>query len=55
MCYTAKEMQDALVNPTVFANVVLLTTWVVLAVVLLMLVLLYNVYPDQSMEGWVSR
>jgi hypothetical protein len=43
------------VDPTIFTRAVLLTTWIVLALVLLLLIVLYNVYPDQTMEGWVQR
>ncbi|KAI8466704.1 MAG: hypothetical protein J3K34DRAFT_54745 [Monoraphidium minutum] len=47
--------RDAGIDDRAFANVLLASTWAALLGIALLAVLLYNVYPDQNLQGWADR
>uniref|UniRef100_A0A383W0M9 sn-1-specific diacylglycerol lipase n=1 Tax=Tetradesmus obliquus TaxID=3088 RepID=A0A383W0M9_TETOB len=54
-CYTPEELARTAVPDLAVHRWFIFTTWAMLAVVGGLLVLLYNLYPDRSLDAWVDR
>ncbi|WIA18498.1 hypothetical protein OEZ85_009951 [Tetradesmus obliquus] len=54
-CYLPEELARTAVPDLAVHRWFIFTTWAMLAVVGGLLVLLYNLYPDRSLDAWVDR
>jgi hypothetical protein len=54
-CYSDAEASRLATNPTTLSMALIWTTWSFFGAVMLLMLLLYNLYPDQNLDGWVGR